>query len=330
MQAISPDTIPLLHVDNAADAPSQSMQTEGSLSLRVDAGGHDLPVSISYRLYGRFGPVVLVLGGINAGRDVAVWWPRQFGKGRALDPGRLRILSVDWAQPESGDTSPVLTSDQAQAIEAVLATLGIERLHSVVGASFGAMVALALAERDRIEIGGLLLISGAHHSHPAATAIRHLQREIVRLGEVAGLPGTGLSIARGLAMTGYRTRTLFAHRFSESSAPDRLASLEAYLGHVGRQFANRYTPDEFLRLSESLDLHDVDPARIRVPATLVAVDSDQLVPIEQMRELADALAGPVDFRVLESAFGHDAFLTEHTAIHCILTDCIEEKENVSA
>jgi homoserine O-acetyltransferase len=139
-----------------------------------------------------------------------------------------------------------------------------------------------------------------------------------------------MSIARGLAMTGYRTPTLFAHRFSESSAADRLASLESYLGHVGWQFANRYTPDEFIRLSESLDLHEVDPGRVHVPTTVVAVDSDQLVPIEQMRELAHLLAGPVDFRVLESAFGHDAFLTEHTAIHRILTDCIEEKEHVTA
>lgn len=330
MQAISSKPDQPLDRERPVTVLACDAVVDDALSIRVDAGGHDVPVTINYRLHGRFGPVVLVLGGINAGRDIATWWPRQFGAGRALDPGRLRLLSVDWAEPESGDASPVLTADHAQAIEAVLARLGIGHLHAVVGASFGAMVGLALAERDRVGIGRLLLISGAHQSHPAATAIRHLQREIVRLGEIAGLPGAGLSIARGLAMTGYRTRTLFAHRFDEPSAADRLASLESYLGHVGRQFATRYAPEQFLRLSESLDLHEVDPERVRVPATLVAVDSDQLVPIEQMRSLADALSGPVEFRVLESAFGHDAFLTEHTAIHRLLTDCLEEKQHVSA
>lgn len=300
------------------------------LPCRVNAGGHNRPVRVHYRLQGRFGPVVLVLGGINSGRDIKAWWPRQYGPGRALDPGRLRLLSLDWPGALDGDRGPLLTHEHAQVTEAVLAELDIRRLHAVVGASFGAMVALALADRSPATVDRLLVISGAHYSHPTATAIRHLQREIVYLGEIAGLPGTGLSIARGLAMTGYRTPALFSRRFDQADAGQRLASLESYLSYVGRQFAARFKPGDFLRLSESLDLHQVDPSRIRCPATVVGVDSDRLVPIGQMRELADGLAGPVRFLELSSDCGHDAFLMEHARIHQILIDCLEGEEDVSA
>jgi len=314
-------------LEETAIPPCQS----GELETTVDAGGHGMTVRLPWRLLGRPGlPVLLVLGGINSGRKLESWWSRQVGIGRSLDPTRFRLLSVDWADSEQQRQSPLLTQDQAQAIEALADHLGIQRLHGVIGASFGAMVGLALAERDRLFIDRLLLISGAHYSHPAATAARHLQREIVRLAEVAGLPRTGLALARGLAMSTYRTPELFAERFNETDAVDRLQSLESYLGHVGHQFARRYEADQFLGLSEALDLHQVDPSRIRVPATVVGVDSDQLVPLTQIRALAEGLAGPVALDVIQSRYGHDAFLTEHLRISKILNACFKEKTHATA
>ncbi len=41
-------------------------------------------------------PVVIVLGGISAGRDIGTWWPSQCGNGLALDPTFLRLVSIDW------------------------------------------------------------------------------------------------------------------------------------------------------------------------------------------------------------------------------------------
>ena len=67
--------------------------------------------------------------------------------------------------------------------------------------------------------------------------------------------------------------------------------VEDYLFARGDDYARRHSPESFLCLSESIDLHRVDPRQIRVPVTLVAVVEDQLVPVEDMRELAAELAG---------------------------------------
>lgn len=316
--------------DQSADAGDLPF-VDDALSLTLDAGGAPVSATMQYRLSGSPGQaVVLVLGGLNSDRAIEQWWPEQLKPHGPLDPRRHCILTVDWARPLAGEEGALLTHDQAQAIEGILARHRIRDLKLVSGASYGAMVALALAERKRVQPGQLLLISGAHYSHPVATAARHLQREVVRLGELAGLPGVGVSIARGMAMTTYRTPALLKARFPESDANERLDSIQSYLCHVGGQFAARCSSDRFLDLSESLDLHQVDPGRIHCPATLVAVDSDQLVPLTQMRELAESLAGATDFHCLSSSYGHDAFLKEHQTIAGILKQCLEEKHHVTA
>nr|WP_301288436.1 alpha/beta fold hydrolase [Natronospira proteinivora] len=286
---------------------------------------------MAYRLSGRSGlPLVLVLGGLNSNRAIEQWWPEQLGPKGPLDSRRYRLLSVDWACPQGRPERTLLTQDHAQALEVLLKRHDIARLHLLCGASYGAMVALALAERGQLAIRRLLTISGAHYSHPVATAARYLQREVVRLGAMAGFPTAGLNIARGLAMNSYRTRELFSERFPQADAAERLDSIQSYLSHVGNDFAARFSVERFLDLSESLDLHQVNPQGIDCPATVVAVDSDQLVPLSQMQALAGSLAGPTDFHCLQSPYGHDAFLKAHQAIAHVLNQCLEEKQHATA
>ena len=59
----------------------------------------------------------------------------------------------------------------------------------------------------------------------------------------------------------------------------------------------------YRRLSESIDLHRVEPGEIGVPATIVAVDSDALVPRADVEALA-AAAPSARFQLIQSTFGH--------------------------
>lgn len=301
----------------------RSEVTEDALMLPSQGAGRRR-TPVRYRLEGPPGaPLVVVLGGINAGRDPRAWWPEQTGEGRPLDPTRWRLLGIDWTVPS--DCSAPDTGDQAAAVEAVLARHHLGRVAAFVGASYGAMVGLALAVRRRVPVDALLAISAAHESHPAATAARYLQREIVRLGLATGQPSQGLRLARGLAMTTYRTRALFAERFDEPQPADRIASVASYLAHVGERFAEHFGGRCFLALSESLDRHAIVPEQVSCPVTLVAVHSDQLVPVEQIEVLAGRLPGPCRLERVESAYGHDAFLTEHRAFRRILSDFLAEQ-----
>src|SRR5690606_22703066 len=93
--------------------------------------------------------------------------------------------------------------------------------------------------------------------------------------------------------------------------------VESYLDHQGNKFADAFDAEMFLLLSESCDLHRVNPAEIKVPTSLVLVDSDTLVPPWQMQELADALPDCRGFHEFSSDYGHDAFLKEQSVIGAI-------------
>ena len=98
--------------------------------------------------------------------------------------------------------------------------------------------------------------------------------------------------------------------------------MQAYLDAHGARFADAFSPVSFLCLSESIDLHRVDPTRLTRPTTLVAVESDVLVPTWQMRALRDAVGGPVAFHEIASRYGHDAFLKEVDAVSAIVREAL--------
>jgi homoserine O-acetyltransferase len=162
-----------------------------------------------------------------------------------------------------------------------------------------------------------------------ATALRAMQRRLVALGISTDRGRDALVIARGIAMTSYRTAEEFADRFS--AQPSDIPSeegfpVEDYLMQCGERFANTFTPARFLSLSLSLDLHHVVPEEIQVPTTLVSVDTDTLVPPWQMRELASRLGGQSRLVELKSRFGHDAFLKESRAISGVIAASLSSHE----
>ena len=287
-------------------------------------------------------PVVVVLGGISATRHVTAsdrdpspgWWDEVVGRGRAVDTNQFRLLGVDFLDGgRRADGRPrrtVTTHDQAAHVARILDELDVHRIHSFVGASYGGMVALAFAERYPDRVAGLVAISAPHEPHPMSTALRALQRRIVELGLETGRTGDALAIARGLAITTYRSTREFGERFD--SAPvecfdnDATFPVEAYLRHHGERFAARWSAERFLALSLSGDLHRVDPSAISTPATIVAAEGDAIVPGGQLEELAARLAGPTRLIHVPTTRGHDAFLTEPTAVGDILRIALSTTE----
>jgi homoserine O-acetyltransferase/O-succinyltransferase len=292
-----------------------------------------------YELIGPAGaPIMIALGGISAHRHVVSndddptpgWWESVAGPSRALDPTRFRILGIDYCDGGvTGDGRPreiISTHDQADALVALLRRLAIPRVHAIIGASYGGMVALAFAERYPHLLERLVIISAAHESHPFSTGLRALQRRIVELGLETGHARQALVLARGIAMTTYRTAREFGERFGAPLAlhdgGDVTFPIEQYLLHCGETFAARFSPERFLALSLSTDLHRVDPSAITTPTVLVAAEGDTLVPDIQMQQLASRLGGPRRLLHVPTRYGHDAFLTEPIKIGRILSAAI--------
>jgi homoserine O-acetyltransferase len=271
-------------------------------------------------------PLIVVLGGISATRHATTWWSDIAGDARAIDTRRYRVLGVDFIDGgRRSDGRPrrtVTTHDQADAIAGVLDRIGVERVHAFVGASYGGMVGLAFAERYPARLERLLAISAPHEPHPMSTALRGLQRRIVKLGLETGRTRSALAIARGLAMTTYRSTREFGERFNvlPETVHDNDAEfpVESYLAHHGEKFADTWAAERFLALSLSGDLHRVDPSRISTPTVIVAAENDAIVPGEQLEALARSIAAPTRLIPLPSRHGHDAFLTEAATLGGIL------------
>ena len=268
-------------------------------------------------------PVVAVLGGVSSSRHVtsndddgsAGWWEGVVRRGGLIDTTRYRVISLDYLT-DAPDGGPVRTSDQAGALATALDAAGVSRLHAVVGASYGGMVALAFGAAHPDRAGRLVIISAAHASDPAATALRVLQRRVVELGVATGRPAQAVAIARGIATTAYGTAAEFRARFVREDSGDGLPcpEIEEYLLATGKRFALTCSAARFLALSRSLDLHFVRPEDVSVPTTIVSVRQDQLVPPVQCRELAARLGAPCTLVELDSIHGHDAFLNEPSLI----------------
>ena len=337
----------LKSISSQAGDPSLSA-SEGVLALpepfALHFGGVLGQPRLAWRLAGdpRL-PVVVAIGGISAHRRVfdpiqprQGWWHEVAGPGRALDSTRCCVLGIDYLggagestgpPPQGAEPLSLSSYDQAEALRHLFDHLELSRVQAILGASYGGMVALAFGERHPERVRRLLVISAADRTHPMATAWRCVQRRTVRFAIEQDCPEQGLELARALAMATYRSPEEFAARFAQ--APERVAGrfvfpVEEYLFACGRKYAARHRTDSFLCLSESIDLHRVDAARIAVPTTVIAVREDQLVPIEDMRALAARLP---DARLHEvsSPHGHDAFLKEPGQLRptfaCLYGEC---------
>jgi len=304
------------------------------ISLTPRYGSEPREVAVRYLWCGApDAPTVIVQGGISASRDVIAldncddsgWWSELVGEGAAIDLERWRVLAIDWLAPAELGTESVSSDDQAQALAALLQELHIARVHAFVGSSYGAMVALAFAARYPRQVDRLVLLAGAHRPHPLSTAQRSVQRGIVRLGQSSGRIDEALALARQLAITTYRGSGEFGRRFA--GAPDLRDDrfhfpVEDYLEHQGRRFVERFDAERFLGLSESIDLHDVAPEKVPTPTTLIGFPSDRLVPLADLCELQRRLHGPATLEVVESPYGHDAFLKEPEQLAPLLREAL--------
>lgn len=270
-------------------------------------------------------PLIVVLGGISADRLPCRWWPGVVGDGCAIDPSLYRVLGIDFISDPEGRRAPT-TIDQAIAVATVLDALGVDRALAIIGASYGGMAALAFAQHFPERVEQIVAVSAAAEPHPAATAVRELQRRVVALGLANGGGDEALSIARGLAMLTYRTTDEFAHRFAGGIASEHVLSASeagAYLRARGEAFREIMRPERFLSLSASIDRHRVEPGEIRQPVLLIGAESDQLVPPLQLRDLRDRLAGPVRLELLRSLYGHDMFLKETGRVAPLIAEFLQ-------
>ena len=308
---------------------------------------------------------VLVVTGLSPSAHIASsaddpstgWWEDMVGPDKPIDTNRYFVVCINSIgscfgstgpasiDPNTSDhyrvTFPVLcVEDIADGGAKVLDHLGIDILHSVVGASMGGMTALAFSLMHPERARGLLSISSAARSLPFSIALRSLQREIIRKDpewlegqyEFAEGPITGMRLARKLGMITYRSAAEWAIRFGRERATQEPQGqhpfgidfeVESYLEAHANKFIGTFDANCYLFLSRAMDLFDAADhggsldkglSRLRAErALIIGVESDFLFPQHQQEELATALrphVKDVAYKPLASIQGHDSFLVD--------------------
>jgi len=340
-------------------------------------GGTLVTPTIAYETWGELNAqgdnAILIFTGLSPSAHAASsvedsspgWWEEMVGPGRPLDSRRFFIVCVNSLgscfgstgpasrDPATGEpyrlTFPVLSlEDVARGGWEVIRHLGIERLHAVVGPSMGGMTALAFTILFPVVTDNLVIISSGARALAFATALRSLQREMIRrdLNWQGGdythdtMPITGMRLARKLGMVTYRSAEEWRHRFgrertsAEHESDDPFAldfEIESYLEHQANKFTGQFDPNCYLYLSRASDLFDVADHGASVAAGLanvrarrvlvVGVTSDFLFPPYQQQELAELL-GKTDHDVehveLDCIQGHDSFLVNMDSFRPVL------------
>ncbi len=299
----------------------------------LDSGETLSRPELKVRVYGDLEkPAIVAAGGISAGRAVAPckdsdgWWRDVIAPGGFIDLDRFCVIGFDFL-PNPGETARTITThDHARALADALDVLDLEKLYGFVGASYGGMIGLAFAETypDRIE--KLCAISAPDRAHPSATALRGVQRRVIEFAAKHGDAKAGVSLARQIAMVTYRTPEEFAERFD--SAPGEAAGTPYdicdYL--ISRGDAYHLEPQRYVTLSDSIDRHRVDPAKIKTRSLIIAPSSDRLTPAGDLKRLADGLSAS-SFVEIPSLYGHDAFLKNADLIGPHIKKFFEEKKS---
>jgi homoserine O-acetyltransferase len=305
-------------------------------------GGTTLPdVTIAYRHDGpppSEAPQVLVVHALTGSADAAGdWWEPLIGEGRALDTRRVGVLCANLLGGRYGTTGPtslhprtgrpygaafpaITVVDQAAVQWALLDALGVETLALAVGGSLGGMVALEVALARPRAVRHVAPIAAPAAIGPMAVAWNHLQLQLI---DHLGLGG--LSLARQLAMTTYRSEVDFGDRFGSSKGDDGRPSIVSYLHYQGAKLIDRFDPATYRILVGAMDSHDIGRDRGGIDAALarladagvrltgIGIEDDILYGPRQVRSLVESAssAGVVSaYREISSTKGHDAFLVE--------------------
>ena len=286
------------------------------------------------------------------------WWDGFIGPGRALDTNKYFIICANYLGGCYGSTGPcslnpatgkiyagdfprVTVHDIVRSQLPGLESLGIEKLHAVVGTSLGGMMALDFAVRwpDRvtnvITIGTGIRSHGLQQMHNLEQIIAITRDPDFRGGDYYGTPGPvhGLALARMISHKTFLYADVIEERARvdivrpETDLPwyDISSSLESYMLYQGQKFVRRFDANSYLRIIDAWQQFDLyKDAKVAIWQPLFGrckeqqylvftIDSDCCFYPDYQTEICSELkkAGVPYLRLtVHSEKGHDSFLLE--------------------
>ena len=253
-------------------------------------------------------------------------------------------------EPYGPDFPTVTVGDWTRAQRRALDALGVDRLHAVVGGSLGGMNAIDWARRFPDGVDRVAPVATAARLDPQCLALDAVAaRAIVsdpnwQGGRYYGgpHPDDGLALARMIGHLMYLSKSSMRRRFGRRAAADPPTPADpvtatrqpgavgdtpyraaaSYLDYNAARFVERFDANSYLLLLRAMDDYDLAAGHGSDAAALADFDGEALVcsltgdwhftvgaAAQLARAFRDAGAA-VDHCVLDTDYGHDAFLTD--------------------
>ena len=300
--------------------------------FRLESGEFIQDLKLTYHCFGKQNEnqsnVVWVFHAISANSNVMEWWPGLFGEDCLYDPKKYFIICVNTIGSPYGSSKPQDLSfpdftvrDVVAAFQVLAKKLEINKIHTLIGGSFGGNQALEFAYSFEGHIEHLILLASSAKESAWAIAIHESQRIAMRSDASFGEPEggmAGMKAARSMAMLSYRTSDTFDA--TQTDDEDKISNFRAssYIDYQGDKFAKRFDALSYFYLTKCLDTHNIGRGRggqvialgeIKIPSLIIGIKSDRLTPIKLQKFMSSNLPD-VTYREMESPYGHDGFLTE--------------------
>ncbi|SDC26098.1 MULTISPECIES: homoserine O-acetyltransferase MetX [unclassified Candidatus Frackibacter] len=240
---------------------------------------------------------------------------------------------------EYGTDFPVITiGDMVRLQKAFLKELEINELYAVIGGSMGGMQALKWAVEYPEFVQKVVPIGTPGRLKAQSIAYNQIGIEAIKNDpawqnghyyNTGSQPKKGMALARKIGMITFRSPQSFQERFGREEVEnqefytlDNQFEINNYLDYHGDKFIDRFDANSFIYLTKAMDLYDLGRGyesfnaalnRVKAEVLIITISSDQLFPPEETLEVVKGLnevGGNVEYQVINSDFGHDAFLVE--------------------
>ena len=295
---------------------------------------------LSYQHFGqdyKTAPVIVINHPLTANSCVAGpdgWWNDLIGEYKTIDTSTYAVLCFNI--PGNGykghfieDFQHWHTGTVAGYFIAGLRQLGIKKIQILMGGSIGAGIAWEMTALSPQFIEKMIPIGGDWKSSDWMIANTFIQQQIL-----ASSPKP-LEIARMHAMMCYRTPQSFRVRFNRTINKELgVFNVESWLMYHGAKLKERFSLQAYKTMNHLLGSIDItrngksfeeNIQNIQSEIHIVSIDSDLFFPLSEDIEtvkFAQKAGVKIKHHIIESAFGHDAFLMEPKKVKVILDKII--------
>jgi len=290
---------------------------------------------LSYQLFGptlKTAPVVLVNHALSGNSNVTGsegWWNDLIGDHRPIDTTRYTVIAFNI--PGNGydgflieEYDSFIARDIANIFLNGLASLGITKLHSIIGGSLGGGIAWEMICLQPDLAQHIIPIASDWKSTDWLMANCCIQEQLL-------LNSTKpVHDARMHAMLCYRTPASFKQRFQRSMNETLdIFNVESWLLHHGEKLQERFQQKAYLMMNHLLKHIDVSLKgsardilkKIKAQIHIIAIDTDLFFTAEESRDIYTVLNRDlqINYDEIKSIHGHDAFLIEYEQLKKIVT-----------